>query len=200
MSFVLEKTRASRTQSPRGLNVTQRCENRPGTQVSTPIGHSGSHDLWGHRANVRPVPPFFCLLPCNAEGRSLASPAHICSFYAPSTGEGCPALSIHLFERSTPLLSSQRRRVEVQLTLSTQITFMEESCSFQLISPRKPPRNPSSTNLQAATRYPAGELQTATELHSPTELQRQEPQNQRDDFTELRTAQQPFFLFHGRVT
>ena len=68
-----------------------------------------------------------------------------------------------------------------QLTSSLLIQhFMEESCSFQLISPRKPPRNPSSIILKAVTRRPAGETQPATELN----------RNQQDGFTELRTAQQ----------
>ncbi|CAB1426554.1 unnamed protein product [Pleuronectes platessa] len=106
-----------------------------------------------------------------------------------------PVETSSLLKRSTPLFhESSQRRMGVQLTLSSHITFMEERCSFQLISPRKPPRNPSSTNLQAATPCPAGELETAAEMHRPTEPPRQEPQNQQDHFTELQTAQQPLSL------
>ena len=51
------------TQFPRSLSITQRCENRQETQVSTTIGHPEPHDLWGHRANIRHVLPFFTLFP-----------------------------------------------------------------------------------------------------------------------------------------
>ena len=44
-------------------NVTQRCENWPGTQLSTTMGHSGPHDPWGHQANISPVFPSFFLFP-----------------------------------------------------------------------------------------------------------------------------------------
>ena len=76
-------------------NVKQRCKTPPGTQVSTPIGHSGPHDLWGHRANIRPVNPLFSLF--------------YDSSYNPSTGgkavepllQLTSSLPIQLFERST---------------------------------------------------------------------------------------------------
>ena len=117
------------TQFPRSLSITQRCENRQETQVSTTIGHPEPHDLWGHRANIRHDLPLFTLFlqPSPREehtgsSRTLSEGQGLLSIAA-----GCPA----------GLLTSS---LLIQL-------FMEESCSFQLISPRKPPRNTSSIIL-----------------------------------------------------
>ncbi|CAB1435291.1 unnamed protein product [Pleuronectes platessa] len=43
-----EKTRIKGSpRIPGCLNFTQRCENQQETQLSSPIGHSGPHYLWG---------------------------------------------------------------------------------------------------------------------------------------------------------
>ena len=128
---------------PGCLNGTQRCEKRMGTQVSTNIGHSGPHDLC-HQANIRPGLPLFCLFQ-----------------HHPREEKGVQHLSAPLERRRVSRLFSTH--------LSTKPS-MEERCSLQLISTRKPPPNSSSTNLQAATQGPVWQ-RTAT-----------------------------FFPFHGRVT
>ena len=106
-------TRVKELRLPGCLNVTQRCENRQETQVSTPIGHSGPHDLWGHRAYTRPGLPFFNLFPnpsegrrlpshfsCIAKGRSRASPANIFSSH-PTLHGGELQLPAHLTKETS---------------------------------------------------------------------------------------------------
>ena len=150
-------------QNSGGLNITQRCENRQETQVSTPIGHSGPHDLWGHQANIGQV-----------------SPSSFSLFHATRRGEKFG------FSSSHPLFPSNSSRGA-------------QRCSFQLISPRKPPGNPSY-QLMSSDAMSCRRTSNSNWAAQPNQLRRQEPHNQQDDFTELRTAQQPFSPFRGRVT
>ena len=120
--FVLEKTTPSRT--PRGLNVTQRCENRQETHISTPIGHSGSNDLWGHRANIRHVLPLFFLFPHRLLPRTL------------SEGQGLLSLSPASQQAVQPGFSSSH------LLFPSNSSWKRVAASSS-ISPRKPPRNTS---------------------------------------------------------
>ena len=113
--FVLENTRAYRAQSPRVPQRHTELWNPPGTQVSTRIGHSGPHDLWGHRPNISPCLPLLILF-----------------FYNPIEGRGCLAFFRFLSPRGAQSSSSL-------------FQLKSTSCSLQLISLRRPPRNPSST-------------------------------------------------------
>ena len=100
-----------------GASTSHRGENRPETQVSTTIGHSGPHELWGHQANIRPVLPLFYFFPCNpSEGRSLASPANISLFLRSLRGEksglsnwssSIPQLDVTLWEEPTSLSAQE---------------------------------------------------------------------------------------------
>ena len=154
---------------PGCLNVTQRCETPLGTQVSTPISHSGPHDLWGHRPNISPRPPLPILFFLQSfRGKGLPSLFSDSSLREELKG---PAHSFN---------SNQLRGGELQLPAH----LTKETSS-----------KPKFYNLWAGTRCPAGELQPATELQSPTEPRRHEPHYQQDDFTELRTAQQTLLPF-----
>ena len=90
--FVLETNQSLQNSVSKWcFNVTQRCENRPGTQLSTTLGHSGLHDPWGHQANISQVPPSSSSFDSSTQlskRRSVASPAHL-SFCSTSMEQRC---------------------------------------------------------------------------------------------------------------
>ena len=113
-------------------------------------------------------------------------------------------LSIQLFKTSRRLSSLfwflSPRGAQAQLTLPTPTNSREESCSFQLSSPRKPPCNSSSTTL---SRDVTSFRRTSSPQRSCKAQQNHEGHiSGKDDFTELRTAQQtllPLFM-DGNIT
>ena len=135
------------TQFPRSLSITQRCENRQETQVSTTIGHPEPGDLWGHRANIRHVLPLFTLFshpglstlaPHEPSPRakgfaafllhrsrlsSLASPAHLFSSH-PTLHGGELQLPAHLTKET----SSQHKLYH---PLSCNSTFSRRTSTSQ---------------------------------------------------------------------
>ena len=66
-AIVWRKTEQGLPRSPQGASKSHRgVKIRVETQGSTPIGHSGSHDLCGHRAIIRPDLTLFILFPSNS--------------------------------------------------------------------------------------------------------------------------------------
>ena len=195
MFFVREKNRASRPQSPR---VPQRH-----TEVRKPTGETRVNHYWSLWANIRPGLPFFIpflchprqekdvqLFPCNPKWRSLASPAHIFSFHSPLREE-YPASSTNPLRGEGWRTSSvfQLKSTSLRRVAASSSSHQGNHLAIQALPTLKLRRDVLQENLQ-----------TATELHSPTEPRRQEPQNQQEEFTDLRKAQQLFSPFHGRVT
>ena len=167
------------TQFPRSLSITQRCENRQETQVSTTIGHPEPHDLWGHQANIRHVLPLFTLFPPSSFRPPLSSNvssrgAHRL-FTNPLRGPraaqpfsciaaGCPAwLLQHIFS-SHPTLHGGELQLPAQLT-------KENSLQHKLYHPLS---CDSTFSRRTSTSHWAAQLN----------------RNQQGGFKQLRTAQQ----------
>ena len=149
------------TQFPRSLNI--RCENRQETQVSATIGHSGPHDLWGHRANIRHVLPLFTLFlqPSLRE-------EHTGSSWIPPRAKGLTAFLLHrsrLSSLASHLLSSHPTLHGGELQLPAHLT-KETSSQHKLY-------HPLSCNSTFSRR-------TSTS-HWAAQLNR----NQQDGFTQL---------------
>ena len=119
--------------------------------------------------------------------------------------KSCPPsphpLSIQLFKTSRRLSSLfwflSPRGAQAQLTLPTPTNSREESCSFQLSSPRKPPCNSSSTNLEQRRDVLQENFKPTTELQSPTEPRRPHYRQRRFHRT-TNGAANSFAPFHGR--
>ena len=165
-----------------GASTSQRCENRQETQVSTAIGHSGPHDLWGHRANIRPVLPLFSLFPRILSEEKGSGPAPL--FLQPPEPEGFPAFFLHrrrLSSWASPdhIFSSHPTLHGGELQLPAHLT--------------------NETSSQPKLYQPLSCDSTSSRRTSTNNWAAQLNRNQQDDFTELGTAQQlPFPPFQGR--
>ena len=167
-----------------GLKLTQRCDNLTG---ESRVNHYWS--LWA----PWPVKSSFLYNACSPAPHSLF---------------------IHLLERSRPLFPSNSLE-EKAVGPSTDSSLREELAAarslfqFNPTSWRRVAASSSSHQgnllaiqaLQTEQRWrPAGELQKATELQSPTEPRRTEPHYQQDNFTELQRHSKLFFPFSPTVT
>ena len=87
-----------------GASTSQRCETPHGHKFQLLSVHSGPHDLWGHRAYIRPSLPFFDLFFLQSLRRrrlpSRASPAHIFSSH-PTLHGGELQLPAHLTKETS---------------------------------------------------------------------------------------------------
>ena len=156
---------------PRG-KVTRRCEIRLETQGSTTIGHSGPHDLWGHRAIIRPDLPLLILFPSNSPEEKAVEP-----------------LLSPLSERSLQLPAHSSNSNQLQggeLQLPAQLT-KETSSQFKLY---KPPNSDATSFRRTSSPQRSCKAQQNHEGHTTG----------KDHFTELRTAQQTLFPFSRMVT
>ena len=160
------------TQFPRSISITQRCENRQETQVSATIGHPEPHDLWGHRANIRHVLPLFILFP------PWSFPHRFFLNLSEGQGPAQPFL-LHRSRLSSPGLLTSSLLIQL---------FMEESCSFPLISSHQ------GTSSQHKLYHPLSCDSTSSRRTSTSHWAAQLNRNQQEGFTQLRTAQQQLLL------
>ena len=184
------------TQFPRSLSITQRCENRQETQVSTTIGHPEPHDLWGHRANIRHVLPLFTLSPRTLSDEKGSGPALSTQLFPPSSFR--PSFLKRLLERSTPALHEPSPRAKGCSAFLLHRSRLSSLASHLLSSHptlhggelQLPAQLTKENSLQHKLYHPLSCNSTFSRRTSTSHWVAQLNRNQQGGFTQLRMAQQ----------
>ena len=172
------------TPFPRSLNITDVWKPTRETQVSTTIGHSGLHDLWGHRANIRPVLPLFFLFSRILSEEKGSGPAPL--FLQPSEAQRL---------RSLPPASQQA----VQLGFSSSHLLFPSNSSWRRVAASSSSHQGNLHATQALSSFKLRRNVQQENLNQPLSCTTQQKPTRRFHTTSNGTARTPFFTFSKTV-